>query len=475
MDDRRDEPGSDSQNSKDSCEWADLHLWQIRFIRDILFALIIFLLFWLGYAIRDVTVPLLVALLLAYLAEPAIRWTTAKAWIPFQRLGAVIFFLSLFTIAVLAFIAFVVPTAVTQVIDLAEEVESGSVRTKLVRITEEHVPDHFQPDIIDLINFLPAGKDGVIDETGEVAGDESSSTPNGTPVASTKLSSDASTQEPAKSESAVSAGSDSESKNAMWQRLNMSESDRAMLQNASSAARDNAGMLMGIVRQGGSIAWSVILELITFGMLMFLIPFYFFFFSLYYQDVTKFADNLLPERERPRIRELLHKMDRAVAGFVRGRIFIAILMSIMFVVGYMIVGVPYAILLGILAGFISIVPYLGLVAIPVAIFLMFIGQLEVTEADRMAGWGILLWPTVVYTVVNMIDGWILTPLIQGKSTNLDPVTIFVAILAGGSVLGVYGMLISIPVAACLKILLSDVVLPKLRELGARPPAGRPLT
>ena len=168
-------------------------------------------------------------------------------------------------------------------------------------------------------------------------------------------------------------------------------------------------------------------------------------------------------------------MDLAVAGFVRGRILIAVIMSIMFVVGYMFVGVPYAIILGILAGFISIVPYLGLVAIPVAIFLMFIGQLEVPEADRMAWWGILLWPTVVYTVINILDGWILTPLIQGKSTNLDPVTIFVAILAGGSVLGVYGMLISIPVAACLKILLCDVVLPKLRELGSRPPAGRPLT
>ena len=90
----------------------------------------------------------------------------------------------------------------------------------------------------------------------------------------------------------------------------------------------------------------------------------------------------------------------------------------------------------------------------------------------MAWWGVLLWPTVVYAVVSAIDGWILTPWIQGKSTNLDPVTIFVAILAGGSVLGIYGMLISIPVAACLKILLADVVVPKLRELGSRPRAGK---
>ena len=168
-------------------------------------------------------------------------------------------------------------------------------------------------------------------------------------------------------------------------------------------------------------------------------------------------------------------MDAAVSGFVRGRILIAIIMSVMFVVGYMFIGVPYAILLGIFAGFISIVPYLGLVAIPLSVLLLLVGQLEVAEADRMAWWGILLWPTVVYAVVGNIDGWVLTTWIQGKSTNLDPVTIFVAILAGGSVLGVYGMLISIPVAACLKIMLSDVVIPKLREMGTRPRAGTPLT
>ena len=62
----------------------------------------------------------------------------------------------------------------------------------------------------------------------------------------------------------------------------------------------------------------------------------------------------------------------------------------------------------------------------------------------------------------------LQPIIYGKTTDLDPVTIFVAILAGGSVLGIYGMLIAIPAAACLKILMVELVIPKLRELGSRP-------
>ncbi|MEE2908198.1 MAG: AI-2E family transporter [Planctomycetota bacterium] len=458
MDDRRDDSTSNSEQDQPAV-WSDLHLWQIRFIRDILFALIFILLFWLGYALRDVTVPLLVALLLAYLAEPAIRWTTRTWWIPFERMGAVIVFVSFFIVVVLATIAFVVPPTVNQIMELVDEVESGSVRTKLVKITDEYVPVHMQSEIIDLLDFLPAPgeKNSAHLDQDVNTSDEVQAKPE-TPSKTT--------QAPDKAATTTTSPDDPSS--------GLTTADNTIINTATTAAKDNAGVIFGIVRQGGSIAWSVILDLITIGMLLFLIPFYFFFFSLWYADVAEFINKMIPERGRHRTRDLLLKMDEAVAGFVRGRILISIIMSVMFVIGYMVVGVPYAILLGILAGFISIVPYLGLVAIPVSIVLMFIGQLEVAEADRMAWWGVLLWPTVVYAVVGTVDGWILTPWIQGKSTNLDPITIFVAILAGGSVLGVYGMLIAIPVAACIKILLSEVVLPKLRELGTRPAAGKPL-
>lgn len=449
MDDRGDE-------SPQANDWADLHLWQIRFIRDILIGVVVFLLFWLGYAMRDVTVPLLVALLLAYLAEPAIRWSSECVWIPFKRLGGVIFFLGVFIVLILALVAFVIPPGVNQVLDLVDEVESGVVRTKLIKLTDQYAPEHVRTDLVELIEFLPSG-DRSVDSKEDLplasVGDDAA----GKPGNSTEKNAGANSVD-------ASAGSE-------LARLNDSE----MIQSVRSRAAENAGTLIGIVRQGGSIAWSVVLEVFTIAMLMFLIPFYFFFFSLWYPHVTEFMDSMIPERDRTQTRHLLGKMDAAVSGFVRGRILIAIIMSVMFVVGYMFIGVPYAILLGIFAGFISIVPYLGLVAIPLSVLLLLVGQLEVAEADRMAWWGILLWPTVVYAVVGNIDGWVLTPWIQGKSTNLDPVTIFVAILAGGSVLGVYGMLISIPVAACLKIMLSDVVIPKLREMGTRPRAGTPLT
>ena len=80
----------------------------------------------------------------------------------------------------------------------------------------------------------------------------------------------------------------------------------------------------------------------------------------------------------------------------------------------------------------------------------------------MAWWGIILWPTLVFAIVQFIEGYALTPMIAGKATNLDPVTILVAVLAGGSIMGVYGMLLAIPAAACIKIFITDVLLPRIR-------------
>jgi predicted PurR-regulated permease PerM len=189
--------------------------------------------------------------------------------------------------------------------------------------------------------------------------------------------------------------------------------------------------------------------------------------------VVVFVKGIVPEKGREETFALVDKMDAAVAGFVRGRIVIAFIMAVILAIGWLIVGVPYAILLGIGVGVLCAVPFLGLVGIPISVGLLFLDQLGVADADKMAWWGILLWPTLVFGIVQALDGWVLTPLIAGKATNLDPVTIFVAVLAGGSVLGAYGMLLAIPVAACIKILIQDRLLPRIRAW-ARGEAEDPL-
>ena len=159
-------------------------------------------------------------------------------------------------------------------------------------------------------------------------------------------------------------------------------------------------------------------------------------------SVVQFDRSLVPEKNKQRVIELAQKMDRAVAGFVRGRIVIAIIMGAMLAIGWMICGVPYSIPLGLVVGFFGIVPYLSGVGIPLAVALLAIDQLGLAADERMSWWFILLAPAGVYLVVQAIETYVLTPIIAGKATNLDPVTI--------------------PLAACTKILITDVVLPRIR-------------
>ncbi len=389
-----------------------LHLWQIQWVRDLLLISVVFLLLWLGYAMRDITVPLLVALLLAYLFEPLISYIDKHDGLPFGRMPAIAGLLTVLGAIVIVVLVIAIPMVVTQTLKITEHVETGQLRTQLTTVVTKYSPEVVKEEALGVIGLLPTGVEDSV-TTATTTGGVAATTSGGT--------------------------SD-------W---------------------------LGFAKRTGSMAMYVIGTVLRFGLLAFLIPFYFFFFSLWYPDVVRFCRDLIPDDRRDHIESLLGRMDAAVSGFVRGRIVIAFIMGVLLAIGWMIAGVPYAIVLGIVVGVFCAVPFLGLIGIPLSVGLLFLEQMGVAEAQRMAWWAILLWPSLVFGIVQALDGWVLTPLIAGRATNLDPVTIFVAVLAGGSVLGAYGMLLAIPIAACVKILLQDEVLPNMRAW-ARGDARDPL-
>ncbi|MDP6602148.1 MAG: AI-2E family transporter [Phycisphaerales bacterium] len=394
-----------------------LHLWQIQWVRDLLLIGVLVFLLWLGYAMRDITVPLLVALLLAYLFEPLITFIDRHDGLPFGRMPAIAGLLTVLGAIVVVVLVIVIPMVLTQTMKIAKDVETGQLRTQLTNVAAKYSPNVFKEEALGVIGLLPTGAE------------DSGATTQQTATTTTSLS------------AATATGGDSD-----W---------------------------LGFAKRTGSMAMYVIGTVLRFGLLAFLIPFYFFFFSLWYPDVVAFCRGLIPDERRDRIERLFGRMDAAVSGFVRGRIVIAFIMGVLLAIGWMIVGVPYAIVLGIVVGVFCAVPFLGLIGIPLSVGLLFLEQMGVAESHRMAWWAMILWPSLVFGIVQALDGWVLTPLIAGKATNLDPVTIFVAVLAGGSVLGAYGMLLAIPIAACVKIMLQDEVLPNLRAW-ARGDASDPL-
>ncbi|MGC3974511.1 MAG: AI-2E family transporter [Nitrospira sp.] len=82
---------------------------------------------------------------------------------------------------------------------------------------------------------------------------------------------------------------------------------------------------------------------------------------------------------------------------------------------------------------------------------------------------VLVWPSVAYLVVQFIESWLLTPWVQSQSMEMNAVTVLIVVFIGGALGGFYGLLLAIPIAACIKILLQELVLPRLERKAAAPP------
>ncbi len=444
-----------------------LHLWEVQSVRDMLVILAVFGLVYVGYWMRSVTVPLLIALTLAYLFEPVVRRLCRFRGI--TRPGAVLIILLAGGVGVTFAVTFTVPIAIGQTVKLVDRIRNSDLSSIAERVIE-FAPEQSRDELRQGLRWLegqfttgPSSEDPYTKEKESAASDE----------------------QPAKSELASGTESGVEKPGPKYDPKHGNEPHAALteaedqrirelvrgelaalgVEGATPAARVGSGApwkVLGVIGSSAEHVSGFLLGLVQLSLIAFLVPFYFYFFSVSFPSLLEFTRTLIPERSRPRALELIGAMDRAVSGFVRGRIVIAFLMGVMFALGWLLCGVKYAVPLGFFVGALSLVPYLGGVGVPLAVGLLLFDQLQIHPSERMAWWAIILWPTLVFMLVQSIESYILTPVIAGKVTDLDPVTIVVAILAGGSVAGVYGMLLAIPAAACGKILLKEVLLPRIR-------------
>ena len=230
-----------------------------------------------------------------------------------------------------------------------------------------------------------------------------------------------------------------------------------------SSVRQNAATIsQRLVNVGTGIAGQALDVLKAVGGFLFgafLTAFFFYFFCTGYGEVQKFWEGLIPEKKKGRFIDLVTKMDRVIAGFVRGRLTVAGVQIVVYTVLYSLVGVPAPLIVGPIMGILTIVPYASGIAAPIAMGLMW---LDPPGGWRGEWWWIVGGPLVVLMITQFLDDYVLTPMIQGKATNMDTPTILFASIAGGSIAGFYGVLVAIPVAACLKILLKEVFWPRFR-------------
>jgi predicted PurR-regulated permease PerM len=194
--------------------------------------------------------------------------------------------------------------------------------------------------------------------------------------------------------------------------------------------------------------WSRTLFTNIFDFLLFLlnlvfVPVFAFYLLVDFPKVKNGITSLIPLPYRDVSLARVREVDSAVASFLRGQLTIAIILAIINAVGLMALGVPFGLGLGILAGLANMIPYMALVVGLVPALLL-------SWAEHQE-WVRLLGVLAVFSGAQMLEGTVLSPRILSRSVNLHPVWVLLAIIAGGSLFGFFGMLIAVPVAAAVQV------------------------
>jgi predicted PurR-regulated permease PerM len=154
----------------------------------------------------------------------------------------------------------------------------------------------------------------------------------------------------------------------------------------------------------------------------------------------------VPPHWRPVIADWLGEIDYALGGFLRGQFTIAVVLAALYAVGLALIGVPMGALLGVISGLANMVPYMSIVVglLP-ALLLFFLSD----EPGLWRFLGIIM----IYIGGQLLEGVYLGPRIMGKETGLHPVIVMVAILVGGTLFGLLGIMLAVPATAVLQVAL----------------------
>lgn len=177
-----------------------------------------------------------------------------------------------------------------------------------------------------------------------------------------------------------------------------------------------------------------------------IMPFMLFYLLRDGKGLRDYITQFLPNKLREPVGKALSDVNQQLANYVRGQITVAVIVAIMFIIFFKIIGLRYAVALGVTAGVLNLVPYLG----------SFLAMLPALVLGLIAGPIMLLKVIIVFIVEQTIEGRFVSPLILGSQLNIHPITILFVLLTSGSMFGIWGVLLGIPIYASAKVVISAV-------------------
>jgi len=177
-----------------------------------------------------------------------------------------------------------------------------------------------------------------------------------------------------------------------------------------------------------------------------IMPFMLFYLLRDGKGLRDYITQFLPNKLREPVGKVLSDVNQQLANYVRGQITVAVIVAIMFIIFFKIIGLRYAVALGVTAGVLNLVPYLG----------SFLAMIPALVLGLIAGPVMLLKVIIVFIVEQTIEGRFVSPLILGSQLNIHPITILFVLLTSGSMFGIWGVLLGIPIYASAKVVISAI-------------------
>jgi predicted PurR-regulated permease PerM len=211
-------------------------------------------------------------------------------------------------------------------------------------------------------------------------------------------------------------------------------------QRIQSSLEELAGAIGEALQEGITRTVSVISSTVGFFLGILVIPFWLFYILNDETRVRESVLDLIPDRIEPDLLNILHITDDIFSAYIRGQLLLCFFIGAMATIGLLIVGVDFALLLGLIAGAFEVLPFVGpiLGAIPALI-------VAVLQSPMTA-----LWTLVVFIVIQQLENLLLVPKIAGESVKLHPALIMVVLVVGNEALGLWGMLLAVPLTAVIR-------------------------
>jgi len=185
-----------------------------------------------------------------------------------------------------------------------------------------------------------------------------------------------------------------------------------------------------------------VLSVVSFMALMPIVAFY---LLIDWSRLSHKVDDLVPTQNQSKIRHILTEINNSLSGFIRGQLMVCFILGMFYAIALSFMGLNYGFFVGMAAGVLSVIPYIGSIFGLVASVGLALYQ--------FGGWEYPLIALGIFVLGQLVEGNYLTPKLVGESVGLHPLWVIFALMAGGMMLGILGMVIAVPVAAIIAVLI----------------------